>query len=164
MASDLRSLQVKGSAAFSRKDIELVLWAGVFGSFAVGKQRPDSDVDVVIIHASDYDPYLLPFTAPLLEDLLPEAWGREVDLIHLVSGKELRGYVSIESLLCSQTIYGSIEEPSVAAVLQNAQTIFDTGFEEFNRILDDIRKLKDMTSGVSSTVRFSFMLIYKALF
>lgn len=47
--SDLRSTAAAAAAAvFSRKDIEPVLWAGVFGSFAVGKQT-------------------------MLEDLLPES-------------------------------------------------------------------------------------------
>lgn len=114
MLSDLNSLQTSAAAAFPRDDIEPVLWAGVCGSFAVGKQNSDSDVDVVVIHSSDYHEYKLPFTAPLLEDLLPKAWGRKVDIIHLVSGEEFRDYVCLESLLSSQTIYGSVENPSVA--------------------------------------------------
>lgn len=116
MLSDLNSLRTTAAAAFSRDDIEPVLWAGVFDSFAVGKQNSDSDMDVVIIHSSDYHEYKLPFTAPLLEDLLSKAWGRKVDIIHLISGEEFRGYVCLESLLSSQTIYGSVENPSVAAV------------------------------------------------
>ena len=151
----LSSIRAAPASIFARKDIEPVLWADVFGSFAVGRQTSESDVDVVVIHSSDYDDCQLPPDAPLLEDLLPEAWGRKVDVIHIVSGKDFRGYVSIESLLCSQTIYGSVNEPSVTSVRQKAQHIFDSGFSNFKRVLNDIERTRAMLSGVSSQVATS---------
>lgn len=152
MLSDIRSFQATGIETFSRKDMEPVLWAGIFGSFAIGKQTEDSDVDVVVIHTPEYYDYRLPCEVPFLEDLLPKAWGRNVDVIHLVSGKKLSSYLYIEALLCSQTIYGSVEELSVAAVRKEAQDIYDTGLEGFQKAVNDIRKTRAMALGISIQV------------
>ena len=60
-------------------------WAGVFGSFSRGTQRPDSDIDVLVGHSSDAD-FLADVCGALYEllEALPSALGREADIVNVV--------------------------------------------------------------------------------
>lgn len=155
ISSELASLRASASTVLTRKDFERVRWVGVFGSFAVGKQTDDSDVDVVAIEEPlDPNVYISPETLHL-EDILPRIWGRKVDVVHITPGEDLRGYVSLESLLSSRTLYGSDEDASVIQLRKEAQSILDSGPGYFTNILNDIESLKSMVSKLSYQVTYS---------
>ncbi|KAF3481042.1 uncharacterized protein GIQ15_03801 [Arthroderma uncinatum] len=147
--SDITTLITAGTPALLRKDIARVRWAGIFGSFAVGEQSETSDVDVVVVHDPDDTRSKHPPVIWCLEDVLSEAWRREVDIVHITLGEDLRGYIAIESLLCSRTLYGSDTDPVIAQLLQRARDILNQGVTHFNNILSDIEKIKAMVSGKS---------------
>lgn len=86
-------------------------WVGVFGSVSRGTQRPDSDIDLIIGHASDAD-YFSDVGGSMseLQEVMPEALGREVDIVHVVKGKPL-GYVQMEALLSCKTVLGDPSWP-----------------------------------------------------
>ncbi|KND93466.1 hypothetical protein TOPH_01956 [Tolypocladium ophioglossoides CBS 100239] len=76
----------------------------VFGSIAKGISHEYSDVDVADITAAEDPP--LPLGALFLEDVLPKTFARPVDLLYIKQGAmELRGYIQLEALLTSRTIY-----------------------------------------------------------
>lgn len=86
-------------------------WAGVFGSVSRGTQRADSDIDLIIGHATGAD-YFADVGGSMseLQEIMPEALGREVDIVHVVKGKPL-GYVQMEALLSCHTVLGDLEWP-----------------------------------------------------
>lgn len=98
----LHTLRVAAARGLTRRDFRHVRWAGIFGSFVQGTANESSDVDVVVIEA----PYDWSVTKQLLEDALPVEWSRAVDVIRIGQGQtELRGYIQLESLLASRTIF-----------------------------------------------------------
>lgn len=100
----IQTLRQEAAETFAQSHFQHVCWAGVFGSVAKGISNEESDVDVIVI-ASPEDP-LLPPDAPFLQDVLPRTWGRLVDVVPLEDGQtELEGYIQLEALLSSRTIY-----------------------------------------------------------
>lgn len=152
-SSDLASLRASAATALARKDFERVRWVGVFGSFAVGKQTGDSDVDVVAIEEALYPNVHVPPETLHLEDIFPRIWGRKVDVVHISPGEDLRGYISLESLLSSRTLYGSDEDPDVVQLRKSAQDTLDSSPGYFTNILNDIENTKSRLSGISRQVR-----------
>lgn len=101
-ASDVESLRTLSAATFAGRDFRNVRWAGVFGSLACGKQTDRSDVHVIVYRKrADKERSLNP---DFLEDVLPRAWNRAVDVVYVKdteAGFQYQGYVAIEALLCS---------------------------------------------------------------
>lgn len=153
MLSDLASLRESAVIALTRKDFNRVRWVGVFGSFAVGKQTDNSDVDVVAIEDSLDPSVRVPPETLHLEDIFPRIWGRKVDVVHITPGEDLRGYISVESLLSSRTLYGSDQDPVVIQLRKDAQDILDSGPGLFTNILNDIENTTSTVSGISREVR-----------
>ena len=150
--SDLASIRLSATAIFSRTDVDPVRWAGVFGSFAAKKQTNESDIDIVVVHDFDYVNNALPLYTNLLEDILPEIWGRKVDVVHLTLGRDFRGYVSIESLLSSIPIYGSNNDHEILQLQRQAEDILNSGSKLFERIRHDILETQMMVSKISFEV------------
>lgn len=87
-------------------------WVGVFGSVSRGTQRPDSDIDFLVGHNTGADLLRdLGGSMNALTEALPEALGREVDIVHVIQGNP-RGYVQLEGLLTSKTIWGDPSWPA----------------------------------------------------
>jgi predicted nucleotidyltransferase len=152
MSSDISALRKSAATALSQKDFQQIIWAGVFGSFATGKQTENSDVDVVVTQKPDDPAVNIPPDTLHLEDELPRIWGRKVDIVYITRGEELRGYISIESLLCSQSLYGSDQDPVVIQLRKDAKNVLDLGFNHFTNILADIRRTQALVAGISRQV------------
>lgn len=151
MVSDVASLRASGAAVLSKPDVLKVRWAGIFGSWAVGQQTENSDVDVVAVHEQDDPGVHIPPNTLDLEDVLPRVWGgRKVDIVHVTLGEDLRGYVAVGTLLCCRTFYGSVQDPTIILLRQSAQDILQWGFEHFNGILDDVWQTRNMVLNMSS--------------
>ena len=101
-------------------------WVGVFGSVSRGTQRPDSDIDVLVGHASGAD-FLADVCGALYEllEALPRAVGREVDVVNVVRGRPM-GYVQMEGLLTSKTLWGAPSWPRGAQV--EAEALLKDGY------------------------------------
>jgi hypothetical protein len=118
----------------------------------VGEQTDLSDVDVVVIQEHwDHHVHLQPKTF-YLEDILPRIWGRKVDLVRIILGEDLRGYVAIESLLSAHTLYGLDQDSSFVQLRKDAEAIFDAGVDHFEGLLDDIRKTRAMATRIPRQV------------
>ena len=146
---DLSTIRASGAAALSREDVLNVRWAGIFGSLAIEKQTESSDVDAVVVHESDYPNAYIPPEVLELEDILPQIWGRKVDIHHITLKGDLRGYMSVESLLCSRTFYGSDQDPAIMQLRHSARSILHEGDVYLNLVLDDIQKTNKIISGLS---------------
>lgn len=112
-AATTKELRALSATTFAKDEFRDVKWAGVFGSFTRGTQTEKSDVDIVIRRKK-----LKEKPQPLwfLEELLPKVWNRSVDIIYVRNPWDdfkYDGYVSIEALLCSRTIYGSSRDEEV---------------------------------------------------
>lgn len=142
--SDISSLRAAAAASvFSRKDIEPVRWVGIFGSFAAEKQTFDSDVDVLVVEHPNRAH--IPPNFYLLDDLLPRFWGgRKVDVIRIEPDDDLRGYIAVESLLTSRTLYGSDKDPLIIQLKKDAQDMLDWGLNHFKRIEADIERTRSL--------------------
>ncbi|KAM0665072.1 hypothetical protein ACQRIU_006225 [Beauveria bassiana] len=84
----------------------VVAWAGVFGSFARGKQTDASDVDLLVgfvPSATDDDVY---YARGDVLAQLDETMGRKVDCFFLRHGQPLP-FVLCRALLHTKTVYGS---------------------------------------------------------
>ena len=127
-------------------------WVGVFGSFARGTQTDQSDVDIVIHRQKLKEK---PRPVWFLEELLPQVWNRSVDIIYarnFFREFQYGCYVTIESLLCSQTIYGSAQDEEVIQLRRKASRILGTAEKRFNDILKIIAAIKTITSRTSEKV------------
>ena len=151
IASDIASLRAS-SSVFLKHDFYYVKWAGVFGSFARETQTESSDVDVVVIQEPRYRNGPVPPDTLHLEDALSEVWGRKVDVIYIDQGEELRGYITIEALLCSRTLFGSDQDDEVVYLRQIARDVLGSGFTIFSGIISMIRKTQSMVSKVQFKV------------
>ena len=150
IASNIASLRAS-SSLFLKQDFRNVKWAGVFGSFARETQTDSSDVDVVVIQEPrDYSCDIPPETRHL-EDALPEVWGRKVDVVH-IEGLEIRGYVSIEALLGSRTIFGSDQGDEIVQLRAIAKGVLDSGIAKFTKILSRIRRIQSILANANLEV------------
>ena len=146
----LSSLRAAAAPVFSKPDFSDVRWVGVFGSFARETQTDSSDVDVLVFQdpakcvPDSLDPLFL-------EEELPKVWRRDVDVVY-TTGKEFRGYISVEALLCSRTLFGSDEDDEVIRLRNQAKDILETGYAKFSTILDAIRKTQKKVTGVTVEV------------
>jgi predicted nucleotidyltransferase len=148
-AANVEDLRALAGPVFAIPDFRDIQWAGVFGSFASGTQTPESDVDVVV-----YQKALTEELSPgrlYLEDVLPRVWNRRVDIIR-VEDDEFRGYVSIESLLCSRTVYGSARDEEVLRLRRRASKTLDSGRQHYVGILKETEQVKSMIEGISEEV------------
>jgi predicted nucleotidyltransferase len=146
----LSLLRAAAAPVFSKPDFSDVRWAGVFGSFARETQTDSSDVDVIVLQdpAKRVPRSLNPL---FLEKELPKVWRRDVDVVY-TTGEEFRGYISVEALLCSRTLFGSDEDDEVIQLRNQAKDILETGYAKFSTILDAIRKTQMKVIGVTVEV------------
>lgn len=150
----VEALQEAAAETFAHSDLRHVCWAGVFGSVAKGTSDEDSsDVDVVVI-TSPEDPSLPP-DAPFLQDALPRTWGRPVDVVLLEKGqKELQGYIQLEALLSSRTIYLRDDQArtEVKRLRLLASSLLDEAHHLFTNVINHIYDVKKLVDGVSLEV------------
>lgn len=144
----LQTLKTTAAEVFTRTDYQNVRWAGIFGSFVRGEANEFSDVDVVVIEA----PYDWSVTKRLLEEVLPTKWSRPVDVIHIKEGQtELRGYIQLESLLASLTIFlrDDAARDEVARLRTFCKDSVEKGYALYSAVAsrtDEVRHLVDDTS------------------
>ncbi|KAK2762700.1 hypothetical protein FQN54_000874 [Arachnomyces sp. PD_36] len=143
---NIESLRTASAAAFAKHDFRDIRWVGVFGSFARGTQTAESDVDIVVYRKPLREPS--PPDRLHLEDVLPRVWNRSVDIVY-IEDSEFRGYVTIESLLCSQTIYGSARDEEVRQLRRKAAATLESGQENFSKIQEMIKDAQLTVEGVS---------------
>ncbi|RMJ24528.1 hypothetical protein PHISP_04598 [Aspergillus sp. HF37] len=156
-AANVEDLRALAGPIFTKPDFRDIQWAGVFGSFARRSQTPESEVDVVV-----YQKALTKELSPdrlYLEDVLPRVWNRRVDIIR-VEDLEFRGYMSIETLLCSQTVYDSARDEEVLRLRRRASKTLDSGREHYVGILKKIEQIKSIVEGVSEEVNPLFYSIF----
>ena len=161
IASDIAALRAS-SSIFLKKDFRHIKWAGVFGSFARETQTDSSDVDVVVIRPPLEKTCRMPPETLLLEDALPQVWGRKVDVIS-IEEDELRGYVSLEALLCSRTLFGSDQDDEVVRLRGIARDTLDSGFTKFVEIMDKIRRTQSRVSDLDFEVCNLFTTAFNVL-
>jgi len=89
---------------------------GPFGSVSRGTQRPNSDIDIMVgySHNASYLHHVC-YDMAEFEERLPEAFGRDVDIVPFVHGEPM-GYVHMEGLLTAQTIWGEKSWPEIDRV------------------------------------------------
>ena len=151
IADDIQTLRITSNPIFAHQGLSHIIWAGVFGSFARDSHTNRSDVDVIVIH--DPDKKIDRQCHIYIHDELPMVWGRKVSIV-TIEDNELRGYVSVEALLCARTIYGSDQDDGVLQLKRNAREILENGFTKFTQSVDMIKKTKDEVSDLSEEVRY----------
>jgi predicted nucleotidyltransferase len=109
------------------------------GSFARETQTDSSDVDVLVFRDPPAKRISHSLNPLFLEEELPKVWRRDVDVVY-TTGEEFRGYILVEALLCSRTLFGSDEDDEVIRLRNQAKDILETGYAKFSTILDAIRK------------------------
>jgi predicted nucleotidyltransferase len=118
-------------------------WAGLFGSVSRGTQRPDSDIDIMVGY-SDNTNYFHHVCYDMAEfnESLPEAFGREVDIVPFVHGEHM-GYVHMEGLLTAQTIWGEKSWPEIDRV--NAERLLREGHVRMINASEMMSRLRETT-------------------
>ncbi|KAH7308636.1 hypothetical protein B0I35DRAFT_515719 [Stachybotrys elegans] len=145
---NLEALKTAAASDLAHPDFRNIRWAGIFGSFSRGTATESSDVDVVVIEA----PYDWSVTKQLLEDVLPVAWSRSVDVIHISEGQtDFRGYIQLESLLASRTIFlrDHAARDEVSRLRTLAKQTVDKGQALYSGVasrIDAVRRLVDQVS------------------
>ena len=116
-------------------------WAGLFGSVSRGTQKPDSDIDIMVGY-SDNACYLYHVCYDIAEfnESLPEAFGREVDIVPFVHGEPM-GYVHMEGLLTAQTIWGEKSWPEIDRV--NAERLLRQGHARMIKASEMMSRLRE---------------------
>jgi predicted nucleotidyltransferase len=147
----LSSLRAAAAPVFSEPDFSDIRWVGVFGSFARGTQTDSSDIDILVFEDPSSNCVSHSLVPLFLEEELPKVWRRDIDIIY-TTDKEFRGYISVEALLCSRTLFGSDEDDEVIRLRNKAKDILETGYAKFSTILDAIRKIQKKVTGVTVEV------------
>ncbi len=96
MITQIAQIKEKALPVLERNDVK---FAGIFGSYARGDARPDSDIDVLI----KFDTAKSLLDLIRLEDILSDTLGRKVDL---VTEKALSPYIKDSVLGDLQIFYG----------------------------------------------------------
>ena len=91
-------------------ECEPISWVGLYGSFVRSTQSPDSDVDLIIGYKAETPAREIYLAAGNLSTNAEEAFGREVELLHMIK-QEVVSYLQLEALLTCVTVYGSEEWP-----------------------------------------------------
>jgi len=132
-------------------ECEPVSWVGLFGSFARSTQSSESDVDLIIGYKDGTDPDKIFSAAGNLVMNVEEAFGRQVELIHLMK-QEVCSYLLLEALLTCVTVYGSEEWPH--NVQEQAQTFLDDGYRRLKDTYTLLRKMRDLVTKTEKHVGF----------
>jgi len=104
-------------------------------------------VDVIVIEIPHSEKIDIP---PLyLEDELLRVWGRKPDITYITKS-ELRGYNSMEALLCSRTLAGSDQGDEVVQLRNEAWDILVSGLDKFTAILDMIRETRSLVEAITN--------------
>jgi predicted nucleotidyltransferase len=146
IADDFASLRTAASPVFSKANFRDVRWAGVFGSFARGTQNDSSRVDVVVIEIPHSETINKPLV--VLKDELLRVWGRNPNITYITKS-ELRGYHSVEALLCSRTIAGSDQDDAVVRLRKEALGILVSGRAKFTTILNSIQETRSLVEAIA---------------
>lgn len=143
----LEALKIAAADEFTRLDFQNVCWAGIFESFIRVTANESSDFDVVVIEA----PYNWSNTKQLLEDVLPVKWSRPVDVIHIGEGQdELRGYIQLELLLASRTIFirDDASRDEVARLRAFAKESLEKGHSLYSGVASRIDEVRHLVNDV----------------
>ncbi|KAK3299160.1 uncharacterized protein B0H64DRAFT_93330 [Chaetomium fimeti] len=150
---DLHGVKAALAKAFLHLYFKSVRWASVFSSVARGTAHERSDVDLLVIvsprNRSDPPP---PPDTQLLEDALPQALGKPVDVVYIEEGQAaLRGYIQLEALLTSKTVYIRDHgvRPEVVRLRKLCEDCLQQGHSRFTTVFDQIQRVRDEFYGVS---------------
>ena len=103
-------------------------------------------MDVVVIEIPHSEKIDIP---PLyLEDERLRVRGRKSDITYITKS-ELRGYNSMEALLCSRTLAGSDQDDEVVRLRNEARNILDSGLAKFTAVLDIVQWTRSLVEGIT---------------
>jgi predicted nucleotidyltransferase len=122
-------------------ECEPVSWVGLYGSFARSTQSSDSDVDLIIGYKDGTDMDKVYLAAANLVVNAEEAFGRQVELVHMMRQK-VSSYLLLEALLTCVTVYGSEEWPH--NVQEQAQRFLDDGYRRLKDTYSLLRRIRDL--------------------
>lgn len=128
-------------------ECEPISWVGLFGSFARSTQSYESDVDLVIGYKTGIEADKIYLAAGNLVDNAEEAFGRQVELIHIIR-QEVSTYMLLEALLTCVTVHGSEEWPR--RLQEQAREYLDNGYQ---RLKDSYSSLQTIHDRVAKTDR-----------
>lgn len=130
-------------------ECEPISWVGLYGSFARSTQTTESDVDLVIGYRPDTPTREIFLVAGNLSINGEEAFGREVDYLHMMK-QEVMSYVMLEALLTCVTVYGSEEWPRGAQ--EEARNFLDDGYRRMKESYSLLRRIQDLVTKTDKQV------------
>jgi predicted nucleotidyltransferase len=130
-------------------ECEPVSWVGLYGSFARSTQSSESDVDMIIGYKNGTDADKIYLAAGNLVMNAEEAFGRRVELVHMMK-REVCSYLLLEALLTCVTVYGSEEWPHNVQV--QAQRFLDDGYRRLKDSYSLLRRMRDLVATTDKQV------------
>jgi predicted nucleotidyltransferase len=132
------------------RECEPICWAGVYGSFSRSKHTPDSDVDMIIGYKSSSTPDEVYLAAGGFVQEAPDAFGRQVEAIHMMTHK-VETYLLLEALLTCVTVYGPDNWPEKSK--EDARKYLDEGFRRLKEAYELLQELQDQIDKTTKDVR-----------
>jgi predicted nucleotidyltransferase len=124
-------------------ECEPVSWVGLHGSFARSTQSSESDVDLIIGYKDGTDTDKIYLAAGNLVMNAEEAFGRQVELVHMMK-QEVSSYFLLEALLTCVTVYGLEEWPHT--VQEQAQRFLNDGYRRLKDSYSLLRRMRDLVT------------------
>lgn len=131
-------------------ECEPILWVGLFGSFARSTQSSESDVDLVIGYKPGIEADKIYLAAGNLVDNAEEAFGRQVELTHIIK-QEVSTYLLLEALLTCVTVHGSEEWPR--RLQEQAREYLDDGYQRLKDSYSSLQTIHDLIAKIDRQVQ-----------
>ena len=131
-------------------ECEPISWVGLFGSFARSTQSSESDVDLIIGYKPGIEADKIYLAAGNLVDNAEEAFGRQVELIHIIR-QEVSTYLLLEALLTCVTVHGSEEWPR--RLQKQAREYLDDGYQRLKVSYSSLQTLHDLVAKTDRQVQ-----------
>ena len=131
-------------------ECEPISWVGLFGSFARSTQSSESDVDLVIGYKAGTEPHKIYLAAGNLVDNAEEAFGRQVELTHIIR-QEVSTYLLLEALLTCVTVHGSEEWPR--RLQEQAREYLDDGYQRLKDSYSSLQTIHDLVAKTDRQVQ-----------
>jgi hypothetical protein len=111
-----------------------------------------SDVDLVVGYRTDTSTKELFLAAGYLSINGEEAFGREVEFLHMIK-QEVKSYVMLEALLTCVTVYGLAEWP--CGVQEEARNFLGDGYRRLKESYLLLRRMQDLVAKTDKQVCYN---------
>ena len=142
-------IRERGAILLNDRACEPICWAGVYGSFSRSTHTSESDIDMIIGYNPDSTPEEVYQAADSFVQQAPDAFGRQVEVIHMMTQK-VETYLLLEALLTCVTMYGPENWPAKSQ--EDSRKYLDEGFQRLKEAYLLLQQIQDQIDKTTKDV------------